>query len=206
MAALLAWGGVQLVLHEREAATSIGASIPAWIAQLALPAGFVLIAARLVWRADAAWRGRLLAGTGLIAALVLLLWPASIEMRSFTPWLVTLVAAAALGAPIFALLGGAAVLLFMIDGVTPAAVLIETYALNTSPTLPAIPLFTLAGFLLAEGQASSRLLRRLPGLVRLDSRRHRGGLRGAVLILHGVHGRLRASQSWRWEGCSCPPC
>ena len=64
-----------------------------------------------------------------------------------------------LGAPIFAILGGAAVVLFMTDGVTPATVLIETYALSVSPTLPAIPLFTLAGFLLAEGGASERLLR-----------------------------------------------
>ena len=67
--------------------------------------------------------------------------------------------AAAVGAPIFAILGGAAVLLFMSDGVTPATVLIETYSLSVSPTLPAIPLFTLAGFILAEGQASARLLR-----------------------------------------------
>jgi len=51
------------------------------------------------------------------------------------------------------------VLLFMSDGVTPATVLIETYSLSVSPTLPAIPLFTLAGFILAEGHASARLLR-----------------------------------------------
>jgi hypothetical protein len=38
-------------------------------------------------------------------------------------------------------------------------ILIETYSLSVSPTLPAIPLFTLAGFLLAEGHASERLLR-----------------------------------------------
>ena len=47
----------------------------------------------------------------------------------------------------------------MNDGVTPATILIETYSLSVSPTLPAIPLFTLAGFLLAEGKASERLLR-----------------------------------------------
>jgi tripartite ATP-independent transporter DctM subunit len=47
----------------------------------------------------------------------------------------------------------------MADGVTPATVLIETYSLSVSPTLPAIPLFTLAGFILAEGQASTRMLR-----------------------------------------------
>ena len=38
-------------------------------------------------------------------------------------------------------------------------ILIKTYTLAVSPTLPAIPLFTLAGFLLAEGRSSERLLR-----------------------------------------------
>ena len=57
------------------------------------------------------------------------------------------------------IVGVAAVLLFMCEGTTPAAVLVETYALSVSPTLAAIPLFTLAGFLLAEGRASERLLR-----------------------------------------------
>ncbi len=51
------------------------------------------------------------------------------------------------------------------DGVTPAAILIETYSLSVSPTLAAIPLFTLAGFLLAEGHASERLLRVFRALV-----------------------------------------
>ena len=64
-----------------------------------------------------------------------------------------------LGGPIFAALGGIAVLLFMADGISPAAVPLETYRLSVSPFLPAIPLFTLTGFLLAEGEASKRLLR-----------------------------------------------
>ncbi|MEM8994707.1 MAG: TRAP transporter large permease subunit, partial [Acidobacteriota bacterium] len=48
--------------------------------------------------------------------------------------------------------------LFMIDAVPIAAVPVETYRLAVSPTLPAIPLFTLTGFLLAEGRASERLI------------------------------------------------
>ena len=68
-------------------------------------------------------------------------------------------AAGALGAPIFAILGGVATLLFLSEGSTPVIVLIKTYTLAVSPTLPAIPLFTLAGFLLAAGQSSERLLR-----------------------------------------------
>ncbi|HCQ97794.1 MAG TPA: C4-dicarboxylate ABC transporter [Acidobacteria bacterium] len=75
------------------------------------------------------------------------------------PLLSIVVVAAVLGAPIFTILGGAAVLLYMGDGDLPVIVAIETYGLNTSPHLPAIPLFTLAGFVLAQGNASERLLR-----------------------------------------------
>lgn len=155
----LAYGALELVANERDAATSIGAGVRTWVAQLALPVGFALIALRLAWTADRGWVGRGVAALGLVLAWLAVHTPGWFEMQPFTPWLVLLVVAALCGAPIFALLGGAAVVLFMREGTTPAAVLIETYALNTSPTLPAIPLFTLAGFLLAEGQASSRLLR-----------------------------------------------
>ncbi|MEQ1727992.1 MAG: TRAP transporter large permease subunit [Vicinamibacterales bacterium] len=159
MAALLARGGVELFLTEREGSATIGAGIPTWVAQVGLPLGFALIALRLVWRASPRWSGRLLAGLGLLAAAALMWNPAWLEARPAWPFLLLIVVAATLGAPIFSVLGGAAVVLFMIDGVTPAAVLVETYSLSTSPTLPAIPMFTLAGFLLAEGGASARLLR-----------------------------------------------
>ncbi|HWP65815.1 MAG TPA: TRAP transporter large permease subunit, partial [Candidatus Limnocylindria bacterium] len=91
--------------------------------------------------------------------------PAWLEGRAAWPGLVTLAAAAALGAPIFAILGGAAALLFMTEGVGPVAILIETYQLAVKPTLPSIPLFTLAGFLLAEGRAPERMLRCFRALV-----------------------------------------
>jgi C4-dicarboxylate transporter DctM subunit len=159
VACLLAWGAFELVVIEREAMTTIGGGIPTWVAQLALPAGFALIAGRLVWRASPTWIGRAIAAIGVLLSILLIRNPALVDTGSVWPALAVLTAAGALGAPIFALLGGAAALLFMSEGVTPATVLVETYALSTSPTLPAIPLFTLAGFLLAEGRASARLLR-----------------------------------------------
>ena len=159
MATILAAGAVQLVLSERETGTIIAANVPAWVGQLALPIGFALIALRLAWRADASWWGKLVGVAGILAGVALIQFPAVLEHRPAWPGLVIVMLAAVVGAPIFAILGGAAVLLFMSDGVTPATVLIETYSLSVSPTLPAIPLFTLAGFLLAEGQASARLLR-----------------------------------------------
>jgi tripartite ATP-independent transporter DctM subunit len=155
---VLAFGAAELIRSERETGSSLGAGIPTWVAQLVLPIGFALIAARLVRRAGG-WRDRLLAATGIAAAVWVARMPS--VMEGFPTWAAVLivVAAAALGAPIFAILGGAAALLFMSDGITPAAILIETYSLSVSPTLPAIPLFTLAGFILAEGHASERLLR-----------------------------------------------
>ena len=85
---------------------------------------------------------------------------------------------AVLGMPLFAVLGGAAAWLFLRDGVTPASILVETYSLNVSPTLPAIPLFTLAGFLLAEGRASERLLRVFRAFV--------GGIPGGTAVVCAV--------------------
>jgi tripartite ATP-independent transporter DctM subunit len=159
MATILAMGAVELVISERETGTIIAANVPAWVAQLALPIGFALIALRLAWKAGTTWLARLIGAAGIVIGLVLAQNPSLLEGRTPWPGLMFVVAAATLGAPIFAVLGGAAVLLFMADGVTPATVLIETYSLSVSPTLPAIPLFTLAGFILAEGHASTRMLR-----------------------------------------------
>jgi C4-dicarboxylate transporter DctM subunit len=158
-AAVLAAGGWQMVSIERDAGTTIGAGIPTWIAQIVLPVAFALIALRLVWRADRSWAGRLAAAGGLAAGILFLRVPSTIEGHTLWPGFVVIVAAAVAGTPLFAILGGTAAYLFMHDGVTPATILIETYSLSVSPTLPAIPLFTLAGFLLAEGHASERLLR-----------------------------------------------
>ena len=124
-----------------------------------LPLSYTLIALRLAWLAsDQRW-GRALTAIGLVVGYVLGRQPMLLEGHSPWPWIGILFAAGALGAPIFTLLGGAAALLFMSDGITPAIIAVETYGLAVSPTLPAIPLFTLAGFLLAEGLASQRLLR-----------------------------------------------
>ncbi len=159
VAMLLAMAALELVRSEREAQTIIAVGVPVWIGQLVLPIAYALIGLRLVWHAGGGPLGRRLAAVGLVLGYVVGRQPLLLEGHAAWPWLVLLVGAGALGAPIFTVLGGAAALLFMSDGITPAIVAIETYGLSVSPTLPAIPLFTLAGFLLAEGQASQRLLR-----------------------------------------------
>ncbi len=170
---LLLWACLELVVSEREAGTVVAAGLPIWVAQLALPIGFALIAWRLVDRAsDRRW-GKAVAALGLAAGLAAG-WHVFRLSRDFAlepepfgpalPWLLLVGAATLLGAPIFAALGGAAVLLLLAEGVPAAAVPAETYRLVASQMLPAIPLFTLAGFLLAEGKASERLVRVFRGL------------------------------------------
>ncbi len=75
-------------------------------------------------------------------------------------WLVALlVLAALLGAPLFALIGAAAMLGFHALGYDLALVAVEFNRLADMPGLSAIPLFTLAGYLLGASGAPRRLVR-----------------------------------------------
>ena len=61
--------------------------------------------------------------------------------------------------PLLALLGGAALILFWGQDLPIASISLTHYSMVTNPTLPTVPLFTLAGYFLAEGGASKRLIR-----------------------------------------------
>jgi C4-dicarboxylate transporter DctM subunit len=156
---VLLWGAIELVASERRAGTVVASFLPAWIAQLILPASLGTIAARVVWHSSANAVGRTIAASGVAVGAVVWWRPELLLGADSWPGLALVLAAAICGAPIFALLGGAAAVLLLSEGSRPAAILIETYALSVSSTLPAIPLFTYAGFLLAEGRSSERLLR-----------------------------------------------
>lgn len=159
VSAVLAAGAYQLVLFELEDGNTLAAGVPVWLAVAVIPVSFTLIALRLVWRASPSWGGRTVAAIGIFIGYWLGTTDGVLASMPSWPLLSIVVVAAVLGAPIFTILGGAAVLLYMGDGDLPVIVAIETYGLNTSPHLPAIPLFTLAGFVLAQGNASERLLR-----------------------------------------------
>jgi tripartite ATP-independent transporter DctM subunit len=156
---LLATGAYDLMLFEMEDGTIIASGVPVWIAVLVLAVSFTAIALRLVWRAAPGWGGRALASIGMFVGLWLGTTDGILETVPVWPLVSLVLVAAILGAPIFTILGGAAVLLYMGDGDLPIAVAIRTYDLSIQSNLPAIPLFTLAGFILAQGNASERLLR-----------------------------------------------
>lgn len=71
----------------------------------------------------------------------------------------TILSFAFLGAPIFAIMAAFAMAAFTFSGVEVSAVAVEVYRLAGSPSIVTIPLFTFAGYLLAESKAPVRLLR-----------------------------------------------
>ncbi len=172
--ALLAWSAIDVVAIEMEIGGEIALGIPSWAFQLVLPAAFGVIALRLAWRAGG-WGARAVAAAGLVAGVWLSGQGAACAAGEDAscvlaggpgwPWVVLVVLAAAAGAPIFTVLAGAAVFLYMVDAFDPAAVPLYAYDLATEPHLPSIPLFTLTGFILAQGQSSERLLRMFRALV-----------------------------------------
>ena len=163
IAMLFAVGGLALVQSEREARTIVALDLPVWVAALAFPIAFTLIAVRLAWKSSPHWWGRAISGLGIVAGAYAARHFELFEGAPLIPWLIGIVIAGVLGTPIFALLGGIAMVAFFIDGTRPIVPLIKAYEELTSPSanLAAIPLFTLTGFLLAEGQSSTRLLRAL---------------------------------------------
>jgi len=155
----LAWSGVQLVRAEWADPHYVVPFLPLWVAEGVIPAGFTLIAWRLVrgvsrgWGVRAATAGAAIAFGAFVASGLIL------ESAPFAASLVALLVAVVLGAPLFVALGGLAVLLFRHAGVPLASISAEIYRLVTSPTLPTIPLFAFAGYVLTVGNVSRRLVR-----------------------------------------------
>ncbi len=63
-----------------------------------------------------------------------------------------------LGSPIFAVIGAVGLLAFHYAGIDSSAVIVELFRIASAPTLLAIPLFTFAGYLLAESRTPKRLV------------------------------------------------
>jgi len=165
IALLLAQGSWEFLQSERTTGVSSAIGLPVWAAQTPLLVGFLIIAVRLLLRCDRRWSVRL-AATGLalgLATLVLKLEPETSTLPHTLLGAIFL--AVVLGAPIFVLLGGAALVLLWGSGVSLAAATVSQYSLATNGVIPSLPLFTLAGYFLAEGGTSQRMIRLLRALV-----------------------------------------
>lgn len=197
-----------IMRSERPMADILAYNIPKWWVQMVMPIGFGLITLRLWWRSGNNWKMRALSLVLSAALLWIFYIPFCNPAYLFWPFLILLLVATVLGAPLYVTLGGAAVLLFwrgslIADGLSynqPELIIwfkgllvvyfnqlpkidlglldalsIDQYSLVTNPTLPTLPLFTLAGYFLAEGGASQRLIRVFTALV--------GSIRGGTVIM-----------------------
>ena len=137
----------------------IAPNIPRWFAQLIMPMGFTLIAIQVYLNSYHKQHYRI---TLIIVALLFSLTAITEMIYDVFPVLYigvsVILVSLIFGAPIFIGLGGLAIILFWADFTPISAIPAEAYRIVISPTLPTIPLFTLAGYILAESKASERLM------------------------------------------------
>ncbi|MCK9409769.1 MAG: TRAP transporter large permease subunit, partial [Bacteroidetes bacterium] len=69
-----------------------------------------------------------------------------------------LLALVLIGTPLFTIIGAISLFGFSNEGIDTAAVMIELYRLASQPVLLAIPLFTVAGYFLAESKSPQRIV------------------------------------------------
>jgi len=172
--AVLAYASAMLVASNRQQGNVLPGGLPEWMSECVMPVALGLMALRFAWGAGEGWRGRAVAVAAIGLAFGIGLAPSHAGALVW-PLALVVVGAALLGAPVFVAMGGLALVLFFSDGTPVAAVSAEVYRLIASPTLPAIPLLTAAGYVLAESGASSRLVRFFRALF--------GGMPGGMAVM-----------------------
>ena len=154
----LLWGSIDLLHWEILYPVNIAPNLPRWAAQLIMPLGFAIIALQILLKSS---ENPVFRSSFLMIALAIILM---LAMHALQPsiWIVvfagiSILLALVAGAPIFVGLGGIALVMFWWNGTPVSSIPAESYRIVVSPILPTLPLFTLAGYILAESKASQRL-------------------------------------------------
>jgi len=154
---VLAWASWQFVLSEIASPKELAYDIPVWWLQATMPLGFAILGAKLAARGqDNQWVKGAFALLWPIVGIALSSWLDG-EVIPLLPCVLVLVAALLCGAPIFVVLGGLALALFASEGLPLASIALSHYQITVNPSLPALPLFTLAGLIFAKTGAANRL-------------------------------------------------
>jgi tripartite ATP-independent transporter DctM subunit len=163
-AMMLAWASYIALRDNMVSTNLLPGGIPEWWGGVIVPVAFALICLRFIWFTQgvgASWRERGVSLAACIVCALLFAFGQGHPHLFLWPGVVVIVAAFALGAPVFVAMAGLAMLLFF-TAETPAPIASvpqATLQLVQNPTLPAIPLLTLAGYVMASGGASQRLVR-----------------------------------------------
>jgi len=174
--AILAFASLDMLLADKGRVDTLAGGVPEWWFEVIMPVGFAVMSVRAAKMAP--FRKAKIFCFALIAAVLpfvisriffgrgagLVMPDGPTLLRGHTgalgwPGSLLLFVSFLLGAPVFVVMAGFALLLFFLAGTPIASVPAETFRLVVSPTLPAIPLLTVAGYVLAEGGASKRLVR-----------------------------------------------
>jgi C4-dicarboxylate transporter DctM subunit len=155
---ILTYAAVGLVLANREEGRTLMGGVPVWLLELIMPVTLGLMALRFALGASRGWGGRVVALAAVPAAFALGLLPDRMVSLGW-PMAALVLVALVLGTPVFVAMAALALFFFFRDGIPVTAVTAEVYRLISSPTLPAVPLLTACGYVLAESNASLRLLR-----------------------------------------------
>jgi len=156
----LAIASVKLVMVEYQFSHNVVVpGVPIWIAELIMPIGFAVMAFQLLYQSSNSKFYRLVILL-FVGFWFVISYSGFFQELGWPIWVfITLILISLVyGMPIFIGLGGIAVLLFWKDYTPISAIPAETYRIVVSPSLPTIPLFTLAGFILAESGASKRMM------------------------------------------------
>lgn len=155
--------------------------IPIQLVGAIMPLGFLVMAVRFLLPVTPGGGRRFIASIGFLAGTfiglsaviniiytfffnvpmfvdTLLMFSYDAMYAAAIPLIILLALSAALGNPLFVVLGGVGFLLFARISAPLEIIANESYTMLISKAIPAIPLFTLAGFLLSESNAGKRLV------------------------------------------------
>ena len=142
--------------------------IPTWFAQSIIPLGLILIWYQMILTSSSDFKYRLFVSIfSIIPTLILYYWqfPLANPLLLWSKVIFSVILVA-FGLPIFILLASLAIFFFLSEPTDWATNydLISTisdsaYRIVVSPILAAIPIFTLAGYILAESNISDRLIK-----------------------------------------------
>ena len=172
---LLAKAAFDVVKADSTSGRAIVFGVPVAWSEAIMPIAFALMSLRFLWMAGK-WPQRFAAMAAIGVAVGLGFLSPNPIIVAFLGILIGI--SFLLGTPVFVAMAGAAMLLFWKDATPIAAVPAESFRLVSSPTLPAIPLLTIAGYVLAEGGAAKRLVRAYKGFF--------GWLPGGVAVMATV--------------------
>jgi len=154
----IGWSSVSFINTAFTAGDRLGFFPLRW-AMYVVPLGFLVMLVRFAGHTPKGIHFKIIAASGVgIAAL---LGYVCVPYLHFVQWpaIAILFASLLLGTPVFIVIGGFSLLFFGLSHGSFEIIPNEAYTLLTGPTIPAIPLFTLAGFILSESKAGERLVK-----------------------------------------------